>query len=66
MDTLDKDLIHTDIKIKFPEEDKEYECLYNNHNGKCYYKVNDEYLMIVDQKKVKEIQKWYEDSKELI
>ena len=64
MDSIEKDLIQTDVKIRFPEEEKDYVCLYNNHNGKCYYKVNDEYLMIVNPQKVKEIQKWYEDTKD--
>lgn len=62
MKNFEKELVKTPIQISFPEETTDYVCFYNPSNEKSYYQVNDEFLMIVDPGKVREIKKWFESS----
>ena len=63
MKNFEKELVKTPINIQFIDDQTEYVCFFNPSNEKSYYQVSDEFLMIVDALKVKEIKTWYEGSK---
>ena len=63
MKNFEKDLVKTPFTIEFEDDNINYPCFYHTSNKKSYYFAGDEYLVIVNPLKVKEITNWYASSK---
>ena len=57
--TFETDLCRTKAIVN--NEDINYETFYDSKRDKCYYKANDEYLMIIEKNKVVEVKKSYNE-----